>query len=838
MPAIPNETVIKKLKASNKKYPDSETLRLKNLSSNSFIDDELASSSKGRINEKNSGFFKKQGDTSKSKFTRRGTDVQGLIDNNNNLENNNKSFMGYTGSKYSESGKKNTPSTLESTKLTDQVSNNQTSNVGILSIDPRVNRLHDYAPVNYIATLSCLSKERFNDGAGPETVILKSGGKGAQGSGNLNKDYYIDNIVIRNTLSPNEHSGTGSIFQLLFEVIEPYGSSFVDALIQAAGQQGYTSHLQAVYNLRIEFKGNSDDGQPTNYIPQTTRNIPIHIYQVELKIEAGVSTYALQCVPATQLGQTDSYAYTQETVTAKGDTVGDLIEDFLKKYSASLQSISSPDNKKVNLPDEYQLDIEQSMEEILKSPIGYTLNSSLDRIVTVSNIYDTATNKNFRSVTINKGTKIQNVIDAVIKDSRFYKDQLEVDGKPKNDILKIHKVETQLKIGADNGNGRNQYTFVYIIRKQEFTAELLDPNKNTADIVEPVREYNYLYTGKNQDVLDFDINYKFAYFQTIPYLKDKGNNNVSSSSDGKINDNISEDESQGTSSDGKNRGSSVEGVGGEVLNTESSTFIPGINDENGQAVDIMLQIIQNPTADLLVTNIEIIGDPYWIAQKTISNKSLKDSFSGTPNVDNVGAVATDESQVVVQVNFKTPTDLNDETGLFDNIQDSQGFQGKYRVYMAEHRFAGGIYTTVLQMVRMKNQPKPVTSQIGQSANSLGANNYSYEPTTTIGQSANSLGATGYTYNPSTTIGQSANSLGSDSYVTGITTNNVTRVPIGSNIAGGKRRGFIPEGFSDDLLSNLPVPKIDITRPYYSDAETMERLVKQKQGKSSRIRGGI
>ena len=171
---------------------------------------------------------------------------------------------------------------------------------------------------------------------------------------------------------------------------------------------------------------------------------------------------------------------------------------------------------------------------------------------------------------------------------------------------------------------------------------------------------------------------------------------------------------------------------------------------------------------------------------------------------------------MVQVNFKTPTDLNDETGLFDNIQDSQGFQGKYRVYMAEHRFAGGIYTTVLQMVRMKNQPKPVTSQIGQSANSLGANNYSYEPTTTIGQSANSLGATGYTYNPSTTIGQSANSLGSDSYVTGITTNNVIRVPIGSNIGGGKRQGYLPEGF--DFTDRLPNPKIDIeftgNKPYY------------------------
>lgn len=784
----------------------------------------------GRLNENNSGFLKAKGDTSKSKFTRRGVDVQQVIDNNAQVG----SFgtgtsgvsnpqVGSFGNYYKTSGKNAEPQSQP-------IGSGQTANVSAGTDVVKTNRLHDFAPVNYLMTLSCISIPKFNSGSGSETVILKSGGKGIQGSGNLSSDFYIDNVVIRNTVAPNEMSGMGNVFQIMFDVIEPYGTSFIDGLIQAAGEQGYISHLQAVYNLRIEFKGNDDNGQPTNFIPKTTRNIPIHIYAVEMNIDAGVSTYSLQCVPATHLGQTDIYSHIQESITCTGDTVGDLIENFLNNYSKSLKNLQSSTNSKVKLTDEYLLDRTQSMEEILKSPIGYTDSSALANIVTVSNIYDTATSKNFRSVKVPKGTKIQTFIDAVIKESRFYKDQLNVSGKPNTKSIKVHKVETQLQIGSDNGNGRNQYKFVYIVRKQDFTAELADPKSDTSSMVEPVRIYNYLYTGQNSDILDFDISYKFSYYQTIPYLQDKGNDNLTDAGDGQQNKNVSEEN--------KTQGRSSEGTAGEVLNQKQSSFISGINDENGEAVDIMLQIIQNPTADLLVTNIEILGDPYWIGQKGVSNLSFVNSFTETPNEDSVGAVATDESQIVVDINFKFPTDLDDEQGLFKNIKDSQGFAGRYRVYMCEHRFAGGMYTTVLQMIRMKNQPKEISSQIGQSANSLGSATYSNDQGNLITPQVGSFG-TGATQNPQVgSFGTGATSVSnpqvgsfgnSDSYVTGQTTDNVIKHPLGGNTLGGKYNGFVPEGFSDDFKSNLPTPKIEIT------TATGENVFSKYEGQAGRDR---
>ena len=42
------------------------------------------------------------------------------------------------------------------------------------------------------------------------------------------------------------------------------------------------------------------------------------------------------------------------------------------------------------------------------------------------------------------------------------------------------------------------------------------------------REYDYIFTGKNKDILDFDINYNFAFFAATAALKDNspgGDNN-------------------------------------------------------------------------------------------------------------------------------------------------------------------------------------------------------------------------------------------------------------------------------------------------------------------------
>ena len=566
--------------------------------------------------------------------------------------------------------------------------------------DPRVNRLHDYAPYNYVITFSCVSPGRLNSGSGEEILIFKSAGKGKQGSGPLSVDYYVDNLVVRNTVSPSLMAGTTTAYQVLFEVTEPYGVSFVDALIKAAKQLGYVNHLKAVYLVKIEFKGIDDDGNPTANIPKTTREIPVHLYQLEMQVEAGASTYAVQAVPASSLALTALHIATLETVQCSGDTVGQLVTDFFRQYNAT--KTKNLKANKVDSVDDYQLDVESSKLALLKSKIGYDTQSASSSVLHFSNGAPPGVGVGTRSVTVPKGTSIQAFLEAVVRESEFYRTQFDLSGNPlsKNGFLRILKLFTQLKIKkSNNANNRPSYTFSYIMRDQQVSASYMD--KTSRDLVSgvnPARTYNYLYTGANQDILDFDVTYKFAYFEAASQFKDNdGSKSDTDSFDGTGKNTSENDGTKGASA------TDIDSITKEIQDVSNSNLFPNVTKQNGELATIFEAIIMDPSADLIVVNMEIIGDPYWIEQKSVSNLPLKNTHvADSPNIDANGAVVTDEYEVYIRVNFKTPTDLDDTSGLF-KIGDAAFFSGIYKVYMCEHRFSGGVYTNVLQMVRMRHQ---------------------------------------------------------------------------------------------------------------------------------------
>ena len=562
------------------------------------------------------------------------------------------------------------------------------------------NPLHDFAPYNYNITLSCISKDDFNNGNDTGGVVIaKSSGKGTTGPSPLDKDFYIDNLVIRNTVSPTKQGGLGTVYQVLFEVTEPFGTSFVDALILAADQQKYTNHLKAVYLLTIDFFGINDEGKPSPApISGTSREIPIHIYEVNFNVEAGVTTYAIQAVPATMLAFTDLHGRTKEAYTVTGNTVEEVLNNFfgaITRTQASFKTIGVVDHA-----DEYELDVSQSTN-IVKTKIGYDkLKNDSKNIFNYSNL-KSAPGRSQRAITIPKDTSIQSFIEALVRESAFYRDQFYPDLIPKEDKLFVMRLFTQLQLKEiDNGNNRPQYLFKYILREQEVTSAYFTKTASAFDKnYKSVRAYDYLYTGKNADVLQFDITYSFAFYEAIQYTA-KDNDEETSNIDG-----------QSSEANNNQKGGAGQGVTQVTKEPENSkyndAFQLSVNKENGEIGRIFQQIIEDPSADLLVTTMEIIGDPLWISQKGVTNKSFRDSYvEGSPNVDDNGAIIGDDSEVYIDFNFKTPEDLNDDTGLFFNDKRSS-FSGKYKVFLCANRFSGGVYTNELEMVRMRFQEEDV-----------------------------------------------------------------------------------------------------------------------------------
>ena len=594
------------------------------------------------------------------------------------------------------------------------IANNSTSNTSESTAAPEkkvnlgdlVNPLHDYEPINYFISLSCLSSAAFNTGDGDQILIAQSAGKGGKGIGD---DYYIDNLVIRNSLSPTAGgANSGTIYQVSFDVTEPYGTSFTDALITASKDLGYTSHLQAVFQLQIQFRGVDDDQNPAaTSPPKTTRTIPITIRAVDVKIEAGVSTYACQAVPTTGLANTELHGVTKEAITVVGNTVQEVIQDFFSKINSTQTTLKK--EKKIAEADEFTLGVDESDKEILEARIPYDTNSDLQNTVQVKNLQAGPPNQGGRSrfITVPAGTPVQLFIEAIVKESDFVRSQFEPDMQPKStkdDFMRTLRTFSRVEILSNSGGGGGQrpvYKFIWILRPQKVSANYF--KKEAVDLVKdvtPVRTYDYLYTGKNKDVLAFDLTYRFAYFQPIPYFEQGGDG--APPTDAYSGDDPAIKRSRGDTTGQKGAGTSS--IVSEAIATRKDGFIASLNTVNGEMSTLFEQILNDPAGDLLVVQMEILGDPLWIEQKTVSNRSFAGSHntSSFPLVDANGAVVPDAYEVYVQVNFKTPTDLDDDTGLF-KIQDAASFGGKYAVYLCESNFAGGLYTNILQMRRLRHQ---------------------------------------------------------------------------------------------------------------------------------------
>jgi len=477
-------------------------------------------------------------------------------------------------------------------------------------------------------------------------------------------------------------------------------------LITASKDLGYTSHLQAVFQLQIQFRGVDDDQNPAaTSPPKTTRTIPIAIRAVDVKIEAGVSTYACQAVPTTGLANTELHGVTKEAITVVGNTVQEVIQDFFSKINKTQSTLKK--EKKIAEADEFTLGVEESDKEILEARIPYDTNSDLQNTVQVTNAQAGPPSQRGRYITVPAGTPVQLFIEAIVKESDFVRSQFEPDMQPKNtkdDFMRTLRTFSRVEILRASGGGGGQrpvYKFIWILRPQKVSANYF--KKEAVDLVKdvtPVRTYDYLYTGKNKDVLAFDLTYRFAYFQPIPYFDQGGNGKIPT--DAYSGTDPALIRSQGNTTG--QRGAGTSSIVSEAIATRKDGFIASLNTVNGEMSTLFEQILNDPAGDLLVVQMEILGDPLWIEQKTVSNRSFAGSHNSSsfPLIDANGAVVPDAYEVYVQVNFKTPTDLDDDTGLF-KIQDAASFGGKYAVYLCESNFAGGLYTNILQMRRLRHQ---------------------------------------------------------------------------------------------------------------------------------------
>jgi len=322
-----------------------------------------------------------------------------------------------------------------------------------------------------------------------------------------------------------------------------------------------------------------------------------------------------------------------------------------------------------------------------------------------------------RQATYSSGKKIQSMIEDIIITSEYGRDMPKSipDG---NGMIKWFRIQTQVfnsdaspEVVAQTGTPSRIFVYrvvPYLVHLSKFQS----PSESSPGIPQlkqqAVKEYNYIYTGLNKDVLNFDIKFNAAFFTSI--AGDLGQAGLNSK--------VAVD--QETVATGENASPSTNQSNidatdlGRVLSKIAGPNmldggIGALSPESRVARDFNEALVNSPV-DLIAVDLEIMGDPYFIADSGMGNYNAL-QVPGILNITGDGTMNYENGEVDIELNFRTPLDYG-----ADGYMEFPGggskpvaqFSGLYQVLFCRNSFSGGQFTQTLQTIRRQRQDSNIT----------------------------------------------------------------------------------------------------------------------------------
>lgn len=329
------------------------------------------------------------------------------------------------------------------------------------------------------------------------------------------------------------------------------------------------------------------------------------------------------------------------------------------------------------------------------------------------------TNRVFR---FPQGHKIQKIIDEVILSSEYGR-KLATPVVDEIGMVNWFKIEVQVfsvpNYTQTAQTGTSPKVYVYSVIPYKISADRIAlptqavPNmQNRRRAVNKV--YEYIYTGKNKDILNFDIQFKTAFYSSV--LADRGQTNqtarTSTSGAAIQQDQPAFGQAQPASpaaSTGEAQRSLREAVSNYLTNTGGG----GFQEVETAVARQYHEALINSQADMLITTLEIWGDPYYLADSGIGNYNARDGRNINITAD--GTIAYQKSEVDVIVGFRTPIDYRKNGHLMEFPEETipvKAFSGLYQVITITNKFSGGQFKQELELVRRNNQELQDAAQAG------------------------------------------------------------------------------------------------------------------------------
>ena len=571
-------------------------------------------------------------------------------------------------------------------------------------------------------------------------------------------DMFIENVEIETLMTPSEQTNTSMATKIKFDVIEPYSiNGFIEALHISALSAGYPSYLQASFLLKMEFWGYPDDvdlPEPVK-IKDAERYFPFGLTAMEVEVTERGMRYKCSAVPYNEraFGQPN---VVKKPIKMKGTTVAEILFDFFKSINAQVvdSDKESKDAKGANAGhDEYdikfqQWDPEKGFVDTITGPIGgskfneimkdnalYAMNDPGDTSKPNAYQADGAKqpsteqqisqpesikyNAKDSAIHFGEGMAISDAIASVIRDSEYVKDILKNIGTKPGvpdefgmlDYFLV-KIEVTNLDAIDQSSQKPFQKYTYVVSPYRIHISRI-PNYGHDKIKEEtlkklsLREYNYIYTGKNIDVLGFKLNFNTLFFEAIP--ASMANKDIVPSSTAAAPNNSPDVKIKSKNDADYKEASEKDQIPASPVKPDPTPVQSPTGGNASQPKDAysllarnMHEAVVNSKASMLTGDLEILGDPMFLVTGGAGNYKPKPGSRGKTSM---GEADHNYSEVLITVNFRNPIDFQslEDGGTMYFDPNRVPFSGVYRVLKAVNTFKDGIFKQKLDILRLPGQ---------------------------------------------------------------------------------------------------------------------------------------
>ena len=343
----------------------------------------------------------------------------------------------------------------------------------------------------------------------------------------------IDDVTIKSVPGISQATGPGTSTIITFTIKQPHGASLLDDIYNSAAFLGIRNYQKAPYFLELTFKGRgTNSSSPLDSSVGDKKWVwNIFISNVITTVDSAGSVYEFTCASVQNSGSDRRNYVFKKNVSAKGNTVKTVIDEMVNKLNSGEEERKATNQK---MSDTFEIDIDSSIADLKLTP---------DENVTPVKSVDFGQSEDLSVTTVhfNDGTTLYNAIDAILASTSLYQEDIKAsdsaDSNPvedKNETKKIFKklyriwVDVEL-LGYDTGREDYAKAFKYKIIPYSVSTALTQSQENVVTtetsskraksyIDKKVlrKEYSYIFTGLNDQVIDFDIKFNFGWFAGMP----------------------------------------------------------------------------------------------------------------------------------------------------------------------------------------------------------------------------------------------------------------------------------------------------------------------------------